>query len=243
MEKQHKPIIRLTQEAVQDYIKCPNFFKMKYATKLPSKDDLSYHDLLQNVINAYLAHLMDGKVMTMDKVKNKWDKLVDEHKVSDRKILDGIGYFNVIHNYCKTNKVIIADMNTPYEITFKDNIIINGNIGTIRYNNNKFELFVIETSQKTPEQILLDMSLKYTFQIYALNDMKKNDKIDFKISGVRIFHVKSGHEFTTYRTKKDFDRLEKTINAIGKAIRNDIFYPREDHMCPVCNFKNYCGYL
>lgn len=239
MEKQHKSIIRLTQEAVQDYIKCPNFFYMKYMTKLSSKDDLSYHDLLQSVINAYLTHLMDGKVMTMDKVKNKWDKLVDEHKISDKKILDGIGYFNVFDNYCRTNKVMIANINTPYEISFKDNIIINGNIGTIRYNNNKFELFVVETSQKTPEQILLDMSLKYTFQIYALNYMKT----DFKISGVRIFHVKSGHEFTTYRTQKDFDRLEKTINVIGRAIRNDIFYPREDHMCPVCNFKNYCGYL
>mgnify|MGYP000709550451 CR=1 FL=1 len=49
-----------------------------------------------------------------------------------------------------------------------------------------FELFEIETSQKAPDQTLLNMSLKYTMQIYALRELS----IAHPITNVRVLHLK-----------------------------------------------------
>jgi hypothetical protein len=235
-------LLKITDRQLLDYIECPKFFYYKYCSKIPIKASESFHSLLQQVINAYMLKLFDGKILSMDKAKKIWDKLIDENPdvfINDKKIIDGVGYINALDNYCRTNRVMVLDTGVDYQLNFKNNLSLVGKIGTIRYDNNKCELFVVETSQKQPDQILLSRSIKYTLQIYALNKLQK----DLKISGVKIWHVKSGKEFLTYRTQKDFDSLEETINSVNKAIRNKIFYPRQSYYCPDCKYKNFCPYM
>ena len=179
----------------------------------------------------------------MSEAKRKWDKLAEEYPrtLTPKKIIEGVGIFTQVDNYCRSNRILIADMNSEYQMNFKNNIIVTGKIGALRYfDDNNLELFIIETSQKIPDKILVDMSLRYTMQLYAINKLTNNK---LKINGLRIYHAKSGTEITSYRTQKDFVRLEKSIEAIGKAVRNEIFYPHEDYMCAQCKYKNYCGYL
>jgi hypothetical protein len=233
-------VLKISDQQLIDYIKCPNYFYCKYYSKIPIRDNETFHSLLQKVISSYMLKLFEGKILTMDKAKKIWDKLVEENPdifINDKKILDGIGYINALDNYCRTNRLMVLDTGVDYQLNFKNNLILSGKIGTIRYDNNKCELFVVETSQKQPEQILLSMSMKYTLQIYALHKLQK----DLKINGIRIWHVKSGKEFFTYRTQKDFDRLEKIVSNVNKAIRNEIFYAREDYTCINCKYKNFCG--
>ena len=234
--------IELTIDQLMEYIHCPNYFYLKYMSRIPLKNIPTYKDLLHQIINMYIGRLLNGKIMPMSEAKKHWDKLVDEYpsSLSSKNIIEGLGILNQIDHYCRNNKVVIADLNSPFQNVFSNNIIIKGLLGPIRYYDNKtLELFIIETSQKIPDQTLVDMSLKYTMQLFAVNSISSN----FKINGIRILHVKSGNEITTYRTQKDFDRLKKTISNVGKSIRNEIFYPREDYTCPRCLYKNYCGYI
>lgn len=238
---ENKPLLKLTETQLLDYIKCPNLFYLKYLSRIPYKESKTYKDCIKNLMYAYLGRLLDGKVLTLKEIKNKWDRIIDENEelFNENKVLEGIGYMNILDHYCRTHQVIIADINTPYQVNFKDNIAVTGNLGPLRYNNGKIELFLPESSQKQPDQTLLNMSIKYTLQIKAIKQLDKSVKVD----GIKIFHVKSGKEFTSYRTQKDFDRLDKIVSGVGKAIREEIFYAREDYMCSQCKYKNYCGYI
>ena len=235
------PVLTLTEDNFLDYIKCPNYFYFKYMSKIPNSNTETYHSLLNKVIKAYCLRLFDGKVMTEKTMKKQWDKLIEEHPglVHPKRILDGWGILNLFNRYCQNNRVLIADMDTPYQINIKNNIILKGQTGIIRLENRQFELFVVDTSQKIPDQALLNMSLKFTLQAYALKELSPNHPINC----IKIYHVKSGQEFTTYRTQKDFERLENSFRQVGKAIREKIFYAREDFMCGQCSYKNYCGFI
>jgi len=235
-----KPLLVISDDKLMDYIKCPDFFYWKYLSKIPFKTKPSFSDLIKQVIDTYMVRLLNGKILTIQEAKRQWDKIIDNEgsRLNEKQILDGLGIINQLDRYCRNNKLIVADINSPYQLNFTENVAVTGKIGTIRYNNDKLELFVVETSRNLPNQIILDMSLKYTLQAYAISKLANN----YNLNGIRIYHIKSGSEFTTYRTQKDFDRLEKTVKNISKAIRENIFYPREDFTCYQCCYKNYCGY-
>ena len=241
MANEIEKVVRLNDEQLLDYIKCPNFFNLRYLSRIPYQKPKTFHTLVNEIVEAYMIQLFNGKVMSMDKAKKLWDKQIDNYPVivnTEKKVLEGMGLITQIDRYCKKNQVLVADVNTTYSMAFPGNAIIEGSTGIVRLNNKKFELFIPEFSQTKPDQTLLDMSLKYTLKIYILNKLSP----DANITNLRVYHVKSGNEYTSYRSKKDFDRLEKTIATVAKAIRNEIFYPREDYTCPQCLYKNYCGY-
>lgn len=233
--------IKLTDRQLLDYIKCPNLFYIKYLTKIPVPPAKSFSYLVSEVINAYYGRLLEGKLPTMERLKKIWDKLCEDNPkvINEKKVVEGWGLIKSFDRYCYNNKIIIADTATPYSLELGPLITVTGTISTLRVNNGVVELFIVDCGAKQPDQMLLDMSLKYTLQLYALNQL--TDKA--KISCIRVLHLKSGNEYTSYRNKKDFDRLERIVNNVAKAIRNDIYYPREDFTCLQCNFKNYCGHL
>lgn len=232
-------ILKLRDQEVLDYIKCPNYFYLKYMSKIPLDNFETYKSLVDQVITAYMYNLMNGKVMSYKAMKKMWDNLADENPtiLTDKKVLDGFGLINQVDRYCYDNKVIIADIDSPYQINFKGNIILTGKIGIIRYNGDKLELFIVDTSQKQPDPFLLDMSLKYTMQLYGIKETS-----GYQLDGIHVYHVKSGREFYSMRSQKDFDRLKSLMENVGFAIRNEVFYPREDYLCSTCKFKVYCGY-
>ena len=234
------PILRISDEELFCYIKCPNLFYLKYLSRIPIPPQPTFGELVRSVIDGYFAKLLEQKLPTIDKAKKDWDKICEDYPktISDKKVLEGFGLINLFDKYCFDNKLIVADFNTPYEIPVGGNVIITGNIGAIRIVGSKLELFSVETSQAVPNQNLLNMSLKHTLQCYAANKLYPK----YDLNSVRILHLKSGQEFTTYRSKIQYDRLEKTIQNVSRAIREEIFFPREDFTCAQCRVKNYCGY-
>lgn len=233
-------LLQLTDEALMDYIRCPNYFYFKYISKIPVNKIPTFHELVQRVIDAYMFKLMEGKIMTSKQFKKMWDDFAEEYPmiISEKRILDGFGMINQIDRYCRQNQVIIADINSPYQINFKNNISLTGKIGIIRYNKTNLELFITETSQKLPDDFLLNMSTRLTLQMYAISKTT-----DCQLDGIHVYHIKTGKELYSRRSAKDFEKLERIVGDIGFAIRNEIYYPREDYTCPQCKFKNYCGYV
>lgn len=238
----NEPQVVLTDKQIMDYIRCPNLFYIKYMSHIPIAEAMTMSELVGLVINCYFAKLMDGKLPSIAKAKKLWDRYCEEYPsvLSDKKILEGFGLINLFDRYCFNNKLIIADFNSGFQVDFGGCVTVKGSFGAIRLNNDRLEFFFVETSQNKPNQQLLDMSLKYTLQCYAMNKLSGQHN---KLNCIRVLHLKSGEEFTTYRTQKDFERLERTITNIGRCVREEIFYPREDYTCPQCKAKNYCGHI
>ena len=237
----NEPVIKISDQQLMDYMRCANLFYFKYFSKIPEPSDKKMGELVKQVINGYYSSLLDHKLPSIDAAKRKWDRPCEENPrtMKDKKILEGFGLINLFHKFCYDRKLLIADFNTPYEITIPGNIILTGSIGAIRVVNNSIELFNVETSQVAPDLNLLNMSIAYTLQCYAANRIYKSHSLNY----VNVLHLKSGQELRTYRNKTQYDRLEKIITNVATAIKNEIFYPREDYTCSQCRYKNYCGYI
>lgn len=236
----NQPVLRITDKQLFDYIFCPNFFYFKYLSHIPNKKKKTTGEMVKEIINYYFAKLMQHKLPSIDTLKKKWDDLCNENaeNMNNKTVLEGFGLINLFDKYCKNTKLIVADFDSEYQLNFSSNIILTGNLGAIRLVNKTLELFVVETSQKTPDQRLLDMSLKYTLACLAAEKIYKGYELNY----VNILHLKSGKEFKTYRNKTQKDRLEKSVINIAKSIREEIFFPRENYQCVQCTYKNFCGY-
>ena len=82
------------------------------------------------------------------------------------------------------------------------------------------------------------MSLKNTLRCYAAGKTFKG----YDLSYINVLHLKSLNEYRTYRSNIQYERLEKAVQNIGRAIREEIYYPCEIFECAVCPYKNFCGY-
>lgn len=229
-------ILKLTTKQFFDYIECPKLFYTKYVSKIPVFENQSLNSLVNKVVKIYFVNLFDGKILKMPELKDEWDKVCKQYKsqIKETTITDGIMHLYNLTRWAETNMPIICDINTGYTLVFGNTILV-GNLGAIRCKDNKLELLVVEANRTSPNQDLVDQSMKYTLDIYAFNKIYKQ-----KLSFIRVLFTKNNKEIITYRTKKDFDRLKETINGVSKGIRNEIFYPRESFTCPSCLSKNYC---
>ena len=50
----------------------------------------------------------------------------------------------------------------------------------------------------------------------------------------------TGKEYITTRSTRDFRRLESIVTQVGKALENQIIYPRETFMCNNCCYLDMC---
>ena len=236
----NEPVLHLTEDELLDYIKCPNLFYFKYRTKIPSVEKKTLGKLVREVINYYYMKLLDGRAPNIESIKRKWDSLCDADKdaLSGRQILEGYGLLKLFDKYCREKKLIVADFSSSYEIVFPGSIIVTGSIGAITLIGKKLELFVVETGSKHPEQRLLDMSIRNTIKCLAASRTFKG----YELNCVNVLHLKSLTENRTYRSSIQYSRLEKAVQSIGRAIKEEIYYPRESFECARCPYKNFCGY-
>ena len=236
----NEPVLRLTENELLDYIKCPNLFYFKYRTKIPLVEKKTVGTLVREAINYYYMKLLDGRAPNMESIKRKWDSICDagKNELSGRQILEGYGLLKLFDKYCREKKLIVADFSSSYEIVFPGNIIVTGSIGAITLIGKKLELFVVETGSRHPDQRLLDMSIRNTLRcLAALRTFK-----GYELNCINVLHLKSLTEYRTYRSSIQYRRLEKAVQNIGRAIREEIYYPHESFECARCPYKNFCGY-
>ena len=237
-------IIELTIEQVVDYITCPNIFYLKYVNNIVPKTHVSVKRLMLAAKDKLLYQILNGKYIDGTKFVNDFIKDCTKNKFlsTNREVIKSMRKLTTFHSWCVQNQLLLADIGTEFELPFKDyNAILKGNFGVIRFRNNKLELLGIDFSDKDPDQNLLDISIKYTLQSYAIKRLVPK----YELSGIRVLSVRQNRvaEFETFRSPLDYERLEDTFSMVIKAIRNGIYYPRETFECSYCPNKIYCGGL
>lgn len=226
----------LTENKIYDYIYCPARYSMKYESNMPIIDTMTVPNLIQPVIRSFCLNLMNGKVKSTDWLKQKWDAVCRKYPgyLQGQRVIRGVALLVNLFQYCRRNEIQVLDIDEPFEL-YTDQTAVKGKMGTISVRNKKPELLVFDCSQKIPNQVDLDMNLKYTMDCLAFRN------IYFKeLAGIRVVHVRTGKEYTTYRLKDDFLRLQTIIDNIAKAVALKIFYPRHNVLCAQCPEYNLC---
>jgi hypothetical protein len=235
-------LIELKEEQLEDYIRCPNLFYIRHINGILPRKSVTIRTIADKHKKHMFYSLMDGKIPNIDTILNDFTKecMDNKYQAVHRDVQKAANQLIVLFNWLISNKVQVADIGTPFELTFpKSNVIIKGEFGIIRYTNEQLELLIADLSSRDPNQDLVDMSIRYTLQAYAVHKLiKKYNMSCIHVLGIRYNRVQ---ELFSYRSTIDYARLENTINNVANAIRNNVFYPRESYECIRCPVKAYCS--
>lgn len=237
-------MIAITEKQFFDYIKCPLRYDAQYNIGMVAANHPTISSLLGKIGNSFLLNLMNDKVLLPSQLKRKWDRACEEHKdiISPKANMAGITKLLNMYRWAEDQQLLVADMKFPYIYNLpQKQIQFHGEVTEALVpnsrDNKKYELLALDFSDKYPDQALLDTKLKLSLDWKACQ-LRYRDKYD--LSGIHIHHVKTGKDFYTFRTHEDMVRLNKSIIAVAKAIKNKIYYPRESVMCSQCDMKMYC---
>ena len=237
-------MFEITENQLFDYIKCPLRYDAQYNLDIVAQNQPSVNSLIGKVGNAFLAKLMNGEIMPTHILKRRWDKICEENQdiISQKSCLGGMSKLLNMYRWAEDNQLMVADMNIPFAYTIPSHQIqVAGQIAEALVPNSKdkkkYELLVLDFSDRYPDQSILDMKIKYTLDWEACRLRVSNR---FELGGIHVHHVKGDKDFYTFRTKEDVTRLNQGIINICRGIQNKVFYPRESVMCSQCEMKLYC---
>lgn len=230
----------MTEQQFFEYIFCPARYELKYIKKIEVEDKVTMNKLLNTIARYFYLNLLNGKVCSINELKNKWDNVCNANPdfIDSKKNLAGMGLIISLTSWAEKEKIDVRDIDTRYTI-ITNGIELQGCLSgpLLKTPNNKIEMLVNDFNDKLPDQIEIDMKLKYSLDAYGFKSLYNKD-----LNGINIHSVKHHKDIKTSRGDMEFRRLITTINSVGKGIENKIFYPRENVLCSSCPAKAYCKY-
>lgn len=230
--------MRITEQQLFDYMTCPVKYYLKYKSKIVVPEEVTVNKLLTQITKYFYNTVANGKLPSLKQMQNKLDSLCEANKdiITPKKSIEMWGQVYNFYNWACDNKIAVIDTDTKYAITLGEHIV-EGTMSPIAITpNQKLELLLINFSTRVPDQIEIDTKTKYTLDMMAFN--KANS--DMQIDAIRIHLLKQNRDLYTTRNINDYERLNSTVNNIAKSIQNELYYPKETHMCTSCNYRNYC---
>ncbi len=231
--------MKLTEQQLFDYIYCPVKYDIKYNKRIDITDLITMPMLVNAVVQYFFSNLVNGKVMTYEQLKKKWDNICEKHEdiMDSKKAIAGWATIVKVTQWAEQQKLIVGDVNVNYSFPVND-IVFCGTIDAITVTRDKkTELLTVNLGEKTLDKSMIDMKLKHTM-----------DYIGFKTiygvypDGIKNHSVKYDQDLLTLRSETDIIRLKDTISSVGQGIDKGIFYPRESFYCSSCSAKSYCKY-
>lgn len=237
----NKDEIIISEQQLFDYMKCPALYYYKYIKKFKVPEKVTTHSLLTKVMKYFLIQIQNGQIPSLKEIQRRWDLAYAHHKdiIKEEKIVSGWQKLIKFVEWFSSEKILVADVNTPYSIDVQ-NVTIKGNIEQIITNGNrdKIELFYANFSDKDNDAVYKENNLKFTIDSYAFKTLFQDRE-----SGILVFDTKKDQIYKTYRTEGDFAKLRADIWSIGNSIKNGYYYTRESFMCENCICNQYCKFF
>lgn len=231
--------IRLTEQQFFDYIFCPCKYDLKHNRKIAINNNATINDLLNKASKFFYMYVMNNlKTPSFNALSVKFESLFKPYVevFSAKQYNDGLFLLRNFYNWACDAQVAVIDSDVKYVISH-NGTVLEGIMNPIAINKDKrLEFLIMNYSSRVPEQLEVDTKLKYSLDTMAFNNSNK----DHQIAGTKVHNVKSNKDITTSRNQTDYDRLLSTIDGVSKGIENEIYYPRESHMCASCPYKHYC---
>lgn len=225
--------LNISEQKFFEYMYCP--MRYDFICKGFAPTDSSLNKKIYSVVkNLYLSTL-DKTYPTINPLKTKWDKIAAEQQLEGKKVLEGWGNIINAFNYIHQNRIKFSDVDHSYMLEIPGSkLIIQGQLDPFIDKGNHIEILISHFGKKQPDKSDIDKKLKHTIDAYVLKKMYNKDVI-FK------YHCfTTGKEYITTRSTRDFRRLESIVTQVGKALENQIIYPRETFMCNNCCYLDMC---
>lgn len=231
--------MQITEQQIFDYIFCPTKYDIKYNRGIPIQDPISMPRLLRKVSKFFYLQLVNGKVPSLNELKGKWDNVCKANSdfIDSKKNIAGWGLIIQLVEWARREQIMVVDVDTPFKL-ISGPVEVTGQIETVLIRKDrKSELLITNFADKIPDQIEMDMKLKHTLDAAAFKSITGQP-----LDGIRIRSVKTDKDILTTRSEPDFLRLDTTIQNVARAIKNDIYYPREQVLCSSCSARQYCRF-
>lgn len=229
--------MRLTEQQMFEYINCPAKYHIKHIMGINIDEHMSLQKLLNTMSRYFFINLLNGKVLTYDDLKKKWDSLCDQHShfIDNKKALAGWGSIVQFAQWAERERIIIGDVEAEYNIPV-GNVLFVGNIEAITVKQDRtIELLTVSFSEKHIDKSFTEMRLKHLMDYVGFKTLYRTEP-----DGIRVHSVKFGEDIRLYKTKDEVKRFEDTVLGVANSIRQEIFYPRESNFCLSCTARDYC---
>lgn len=232
--------MQLTEKEFFDYLKCPIHYDTIHNKHFSPPGVVSLSSLLGHVAASFYTGLLNGKILSPNDLKRRWDRLCETHSdyMTQQRCLDGMGQILKMYRWAEKEELRIADRTIPYVLTINGKHGITdfrGSIDTVAVNkDNSFYLLTLDFGNKYPTQSFLDMKLKLSLDSYAFNTVYN------RCAGIKVHNVKHDKDFFSIRGNDDYARLCTAIDNVAYCVKEKIFYPRENAFCPSCDLIHFC---
>jgi len=260
-------INNISIDEIKQYMRCPLAYKLYNVDKIKSPLSLQEtfdKNLRQCVMFFYYSILNEGRILTEDQFKKKWEGLCKIRKdqtglqyiLTPSRDAGGINYIYsdekrekemaikgwiVLKNFYRdfiNNPGYPIVLDLEYEVLI-DNVWVTGKIDLVRtVEDNKEELVltkVIHSKGKTISQYILDTSIDISLEVYAFRKMFRQEE-----NRIEVYFTDSREIMQTSRNQNDMQRMGIIINNIYEGISRQIYYPRDDTSCQFCKSMQYC---
>lgn len=232
----------LTEEQLFNFMRCPIRYDAIWNKHLITAKEDTTTALLRKETNHFLIQLMNGKVMSTESLKNRWDRACEgSPSMTPQRNLEGFDKLMRMYRWAADEQLVVGDINIPYTLPFWSDSLggafdFQGQIACIAMGAHAKKpcLLYLDYDNRLPDQAFIDMKLKYTLDAWAAR------KLTGKKLGTKIHHVKSGKDFFTMREIMDFQRMATVITNVMESIHLSLYYPRESVMCKQCDMLNFC---
>lgn len=229
---------KITEQQLFDYMFCPAKYDIKYNMKIAIEEPRTLNSLVKIVEKYFYINLMNGKLLSTDQLKRKWDSICEANLdfIDKNKVLKGISYILQFHRWAIDKKLPLVDTEIKYNIIV-DNVELEGTTNPLIAKNNNYYFLDVQFKSKIPDKTIIDSKIKYTIDTYAFESIYQKEPL-----GVEILKITDYTIIKTTRSSMDYNKLESTIKGISNGILHGAYYPRENILCTECNAKNYCRY-
>lgn len=230
--------MKISEQQLMDYMFCPAKFELKYVKGFAIEEPPSLSKLLNKVAKYFYINLFNGKACSSSELKNKWDSICKQNPdvIDPKKNIAGMGMILNLLRWAQNEQIMILDIDTRYNIVL-DDLEVEGCMNPLLavLPGKEVELLVTSFSSNIPDQINVDMKLKYSLDAYAFE--KSYGK---RLRGIRVHSVKSDKDILTVRGDNDYLRLQSTLKGVYNGIKHKAFFVSETPMCESCSAKHYC---
>ncbi len=233
--------MRLSYSSISTYQNCPLAYKFRYIDRLPTKRTpyLSFGTSLHAIL-AYFYEASSVKPPSLDRLLEYLPQVWESEGYSDSS--EEQTFFEqakkVLSQFYHTN---IIDLEIPVALEHRfaielDCCTLTGIIDRVdKLPNGGYEVIDYKTSRKLPPKARIHTDLQLSIYHLACQELWGSELIRLS-----LYYLMPNTKRSTKRSKSDIDRTKSLIARVCKDIEDEKYEPKENPLCPWCDFQNHC---
>lgn len=245
--------MRISIREIRDYQRCPLYYKMKHIDEIPVDKTINeyFKDCFRLSLYSYYFYIIENKKKSFEAMLKRWEamwfssdmmEVISEADLK-AKSNEAVSMFSGFYKKYGAIEATPIAVNFSYEAIFPgtQNLHVTGSIDLIQVVNDRTRrsetvLSSFNLSSKHADTFLMKNDLALSVASYAFRSSFKS-----KEDRIIIQNILCKEDTPTLRTGNDFERAEKAIRNIYRAIEGGVFYPAPSSKnCLTCPYKTFC---